>query len=213
MKVIHWGFIAISLIISAQCSSNKEYDADSICKDFYELNKKKDFTFFKNKGILTTREYSIYNDKTKRYDRIPLVITIHLEDGNVITIPTYKKGADYMEKESFFNRCNDTTLNYLREKYSNQSDSVSLFDVYQFEIDSFYREYSKIIVPKELPYNNIPVVGNNNGYLQFILLDREKGDPKIIYCFLVLDSLNEQGEKRLSKLPQLNKKWYYNVIK
>ena len=210
-------YLFILVIIYACSSSKKKYDGYSICQEFYELNKNKDLTFFKNIGILVTREYSIYDDSTRRYDRIPLSIVIYLTKDSVINLPSYSYNADIEEKKFFFNRCDTITLKYIGNKYKTAASIDSLFKYYQAEIDMIYKEYLKVEVPTILPYNNILISGRyNNGYIEFELLD-EKEDQftRLLRCYLLVDSfsLNRKTSELFSKLSRFDDKWYYDIGK
>lgn len=203
--------VIVIFILFCHCSSKESYDGLAICQDFYTLNKNLDLTYFKNKEILSIREYSIYNENNQRNDRIPLVIALYPKGGSILALPTYANGADQEEKKVFFNRCDSITLEYLCNKYHNKMENSNLYDFYQVEVDSFHREYSKILVPKPLPYNNIPVRGFD-GYIKFTLLDNREDKARYV-CYLIIDSLKLEDsiKDRLMKLPKFDQMWYYEI--
>lgn len=204
--------VILFLVLIVGCSSKIDYNGTLICREFYNLNKNKDFSHLNNLRILDTREYSVYDKKNGKNNRIPISILIIKNLSDTIVLPSYQPKADVSERKIFFNRCDSTALRYIREKYQLDPREDIMFKYYQTEIDCIYREYCKIELPKSLPYNNIPVI-SHAGYLEFLLYKNNK--QQVYYkCYLIQDSLlmSNYERERILNLPNYDNYWYYSIV-
>lgn len=195
------------------CNSNKkiEMDPELLCLDFYELNKNNTFEGLYNVQILGIREFSEYDEKTQKYIRLTRIIGINdTISGKSIILPVFIQGADIDEKRIMFNRCDSSSLKYLKNKYKIISND-SIFESYIKEVESIYLDYNQVKVPSILPYTNIQVNGLRN-YIKFTLYRNE--EMRIQYrCYYVKDTLfsNDRLKAYFKTLPKFDEHWYYDV--
>lgn len=205
-----WVIVVFPTFISCG-SKEKEIDPITLCSEFYELNKYNDFNGLFNVQILGIREFSEYDAKTQKYNRLTRIIGLNdTMMGENITFPIFIKDADLEEKETMFNRCDSSCIEYLKNKYKVNSNE-SIFEFYIKEVESIYSDYYQIKIPNSLPYTNIELNGRGN-YIEFILYKNE--EKKIKYsCYYVKDSSfsNNRLKEYFSTLPKIDEHWYYDI--
>ncbi len=186
-------------------------DPLKLCSDFYELNKDLNFNGLFNVQVLGIREYSEYDNKTQKFNRIPVVVGINDSiSGKNIKLPVFSKNADVEEQKKFFARCDSFSIVYLMSKYRIDSRN----DVLRFyikEVETIYSNYYQIKVPDELPYANIEVIGCNN-YIEFLLYKEEEENIKY-RCYYIKDTIfsNERIRDYFNGLQKFNNHWYYDL--
>ena len=208
-SIIYLCIIGLSLV---SCKFNEQnLNPLELCSEFYSQNKELYFDGLLNVQILSIREYSEYDNKINKYNRIPIVIGINDSiSGSNIKLPAFSRNADTEEQKLFFSRCDSSCIEYLKNKY-NLGSNDDIFRFYAKEIESIYSNYYQIKVPEELPYTNIILIGCNT-YIEFVLYKNE--EKKINYrCYYVKDTIfsNSRIKEYFDGLPKFDDYWYYDL--
>ncbi|MDW3193112.1 MAG: hypothetical protein R8G66_12140 [Cytophagales bacterium] len=183
---------------------------DSLCQEFYLLNKDKNFSNLLDVAIGGRRGKSEYDKDLNKYEYNFYQIDLY-DKGlqQFVVIPVYKKGATFSEKRSFFSQLSNEGHNVLSKKMTTDLDSVS-FDAYVANVDQIYEDYYNIRTPVNYNFKNVIVEGNpsSGSFITFILRDTCK-----VYYVLDRNDLDERWKRRFLKMEKLGSNWYYEITK
>lgn len=193
-------------ILMFSCSQ-REVDSYQLCKEFYELNKQKDFDGLYDLAIGVRRTSAEYDESSKQNHLIFNSIEMFdSESNNYITVPVFRRGASLVEQDSIFRDIKPEVKEFLVRKLDDV-DSV-LFDSYVEYIGKVYEKYYAITTPAGSSYKNIPVESHprTGKFITFTLNDRAK-----VYYVTDSSTLNEYWSKRFNTLMSLGPNWYCEI--
>lgn len=196
----------LSLIVMFSCSQ-REIDSYQLCKEFYELNKRKKFDVLYDVSIGVRRTSSEYDESSHQNHLIFNSIEVFdAESKKDITIPVFNRGASLVEQDSIFRKIKPEVKEFLVRKLGNP-DSV-LFDSYVEYISDVYQKYYDIATPPGNNYKNIVVESHprTGKFITFALNDKVK-----VYYVADSSTLNDYWSKRFNGLKRLDKDWYCEI--
>ena len=194
-------------VLISSCSQ-KEINPYSICKEFYQLNKSKDFDGLFDVSIGVDRVRSVYNDSLKKYDLI--FNTIEVFDSvsqNYIMLPVYKRGASLAKKDSLFKKIRPEVKKFLTSKLAVTSSSM-LFDSYVKYVDKLFQKYYSISTPESNSHTNVVLEGHPP-IGRFITFPLDEGVN--IYYVGDTNSLTAYWTKYFSELNKFDDNWFYEI--
>lgn len=207
VKILQLGLLLTSMITFG--CSHREIDSYQLCKDFYELNKRKNFDGLYDVSIGVGRTSAKYSASSKQYDLFFNTIAVFDEESKGHrTIPVFKRGASLAERESSFQKITPEAKEFLVRKLG--TIDSSLFDSYVKYIDDVYERYYDITTPANNNYKNVvmeshPRLGK---FLTFALNDKAK--VHYIHC-VDSSALNEYWPKYFRTLRPLGENWYCEI--
>ena len=208
MGINNYKILALGFALFLLGCSQKQMDTNRLCKEFYQLNKGKDFDGLFDVSIGSGRVTSIYDESTNQYDLIFKAIAVFdTTSKSYVTLPVFKREASLSEKDSVFKSIKPEVINFLIHKLSVTSEA-GLFDSYVKYVGGVYEKYYSIATPKFFSYKNIVLEGNPQvgKFVTFELTENIK-----IYYVADSNSLTEYWTKHFSKLNKLDSNWFYEV--
>lgn len=208
MGINNCKMLALGFVMFLLGCSQKQMDTNKLCKEFYQLNKGKDFDGLFDVSIGSGRVSSVFDESTNQYDLIFKSIAVFdTTSKDYIILPVFKREGTLAEKDSVFKSIKPEVKNFLMRKLS-VTHEAGLFDSYVEYVDKVYEKYYSITTPKFFSYKNIVLEGNPRvgKFVTFELTEKIK-----IYYVADSNSLTQYWIKHFSKLNKLDSNWFYEV--
>lgn len=196
------------LIMFSSCEQ-KQFDNVALCKEFYELNKGKDFEGLFDIAMGGRRGESIFDESSRQYFFVFYQIDIYdtkSEKFNVL--PIFKRGASSIEQDSAFIQVSSEAINILSRKHGDTLSRRELLLPYVEYINMLYEKYDNIKTPQLHSSRNVVVEGipSSGKFIRFTLNDNCK-----VYYLADRSSLTKYWQKHFDKINKLDENWYYEI--
>ncbi len=202
--------VACGFMVFLSSCTSKEIDPYVLCREFYQLNKNKNFTGLFDVTIGVRRVGQVFSDSLNQYELV--FNTIEVFDPitqNHKTLPVFKRGTSLAEKDSIFRRIQPDTKNFLMTRLEVSSE-VFLFDSYVTFVDTIYKNYYNVVTPKSYSLKNVVLEGHPSGgkFISFPLMEGVD-----IYYLEDPNSLTEYWKTYFGKLDKFDDYWFYEIKK
>jgi hypothetical protein len=199
--------LLIFAILLSGCAQ-KKVSSLSLCEQFYELNKGKNFQGLFDVGIGDVgRVSNEYDEKKNKYHlKFKLIAVYDTALGDYFTIRVFRKNASLAEQDSAFQKISPKSKMLLIGKLGGTHES--LFDSYVFYVNKIYDKYYSIKTPKHYSNNNVALQGNPSlgKFIEFKLTDNV-----LVYYVDDFSSLNSFWSEYFKTLKKLGDGWFCEI--